>query len=80
MAESAEAAPAEETAPAEKAEAAAPARAKGPDVVVLGFDAAWGYAAADQTSPALAAHSTGGAPATARNPLEVMMSDATSAI
>jgi hypothetical protein len=60
MAESAEAAgaeesaPAEEIAPAEKAGETAPARAKGPDVVVLGFDAAWGYAAADQTSPALA--------------------------
>jgi len=54
MAESAEAAGAEETALAEKAGEAAPARAKGPDVVVLGFDAAWGYAAADQTSPALA--------------------------
>jgi hypothetical protein len=51
MAESAEGAGAAE---AEKAGETAPARAKGPDVVVLGFDAAWGYAAADQTSPALA--------------------------
>ena len=48
MAEEAE--EAEETEEAEEAEEAAEASS----VVVLGFDAAWGYAPADQTSPALA--------------------------